>query len=440
MKIMLEQKPSLQMVMTAELRQAIELLQLTNYDLRKFIEKEAEKNPFIEIIEREERPIIHQATRTYHYEQDVDPLDFVSQENKSLYEHLIRQVNLLRVTKEMHSLLSYLISNINESGYLPISNEALSKEAQVPEWKVERARNILLKLEPLGIGAYDVSESLLVQAEEKYPEDVLLHATIEHHLENLANRRWATIAESLHISKQEVVNLLEKIQTLQPKPAMNFTSKETTYVTPDIIVHYDEEKDVFSISLNDYYVPDIRFNDEYVRKLLHDQEAERFVQEQYRRFHWLRQSVEQRRKTILNIMNVILNRQRTFFKEGFRGLNVLTLQDVATELNIHESTVSRATRNKMIETPNGTFELRRLFSTGIKNSIGRLTSQAKIKQLLKEIIQKENKAKPLSDQKIADRLKQDYRVKVSRRTVAKYRDQLKIPSSARRKQLMKSSS
>lgn len=433
----LEQRQTLQMVMTTELRQAIELLQLTNYELKTFIEKEAEENPFIELVEREDNgAYAYRSMRTHSHEEEVDPLDFISNDEPSLYDHLINQVNILKIDEQKRSILRFLVLNLNESGYLTMTNEEVSRSLNISPLKVELVRKILLTLDPIGSGAKDVNESLRIQAEEKYPDDELLHLAIENHLEHLAARKWGIIAERLHISQQDVAHLLAKIQTLQPKPAMNFSTRRIHYVTPDIIVERKDHTDTFHVTLNNYYVPNVRFNNEYASYMNNSKEIQSYVNEQYKKYNWLRQSIEQRRDTILKIMEVVLQKQRSFFTEGFRGLKPLTLQDVAMEIGMHESTVSRATANKIIETPNGTFELRQLFSTGIKSDDGEATSQTKVKELLQEIVQNENKAKPFSDQKMVDYLKDKHEIKVSRRTIAKYRNELNIPSSTQRKELL----
>src|SRR5690625_1198596 len=343
MRIVLEQRQTLQMVMTTELRQAIELLQLTNYELKTFIEKEAEENPFIELVEKEYSPTYsHRSSNFRSEEEEVDPLEFISNAEPSLYDHLLNQVNVLQINEEKRSILHFLVLNLNESGYLTMTNDEISQFLNIPHLKVETARKILLTLDPIGCGAYDVSEGLLIQAKEKYPGDELLHTAIQYDLENLANRKWGVIAERLHISRTDVAKLLAKVQTLEPKPAMNFSTRKTNYVTPDIIVQLDNQKDTFQITLNNYYVPNISFNNDYASNLQLSKELNSYVNEQYKKFTWLRQSIEQRRETILKIMEVVLRKQRSFFEEGFRGLKPLTLQDVAEEIGMHESTVSRA--------------------------------------------------------------------------------------------------
>lgn len=433
MRMVLEQRQSLKMVMTTELRQAIELLQLSNYELKQFIEKEAEENPFIELIEKDyDNYRTYSSNYTQYENNDVNPLDFATDDGQTLDDYLLQQVNLLPLTDRERTLLRFLVLNLNESGYLTMTNAEISEFLNVSENEIACARDILLTLEPLGIGAMDVRESLLIQAEAKYEDDLLLHTIIDYHLEDLANRKWKIIAERLHISRQQVAELFKKVQTLQPKPAMNFSSRGIHYVTPDIIVDWESEKEIFEVTLNNYYIPNIRFNNEYVNDVIGSSEVKSYVKEQYKKFNWLRQSIEQRRNTILNIMRVVLSKQQRFFEEGFRALQPLTLKSVADEIGMHESTVSRATANKIVETPNGTFELRQLFSTGIATEEGNDASQTKVKQLLKEIVNEENKTRPLSDQKIATQLKEQHRIVISRRTVAKYRDELNIPSSTKR--------
>lgn len=436
-RIVLEQKQTLKMVMTTELRQAIELLQLTNYELKQFIEKEAQENPFIELIEKDyvEPYTFRRPGLKNDDDEEVNPFDFVAKEEQTLDEHLLKQVNLLSIPECERSILTFLVLNLNENGYLPMSNAEISNILNVSEAEVERARQTLMTLDPVGIGARDVRESLLVQAKEKYHDDALLLTVIENHLDDLANRKWDAIAETLKIRRNEVADAFEKVRTLDPKPAMHYSTRGIHYLVPDIIVEWNEAEDAFEVTLNHHYIPNVRFNKEYVHQLPSSHELSSYVNEHFKKYNWLQQSIEQRRKTILNIMKVVLDRQRNFFKEGFRALKPLTLKDVADEIGVHESTVSRATANKIIQTPKGTFELRMLFSNTIKTEEGQDASQTKVKELLKEIVDKEDKTKPLSDQKIADLLKNRHQIVISRRTVAKYRDELNIPSSSRRKWL-----
>src|SRR5699024_9902001 len=214
------------------------------------------------------------------------------------------------------------------------------------------------------------------------------------------------------------------------------SSPHIEYLNPDIIVDIDEDTGDFQVYLNDNYVPEVRFNRDYSNEIASaEQQVSQYVNNHFRRYQWLQNSIQQRRNTILKIMKVLLIEQQDFFTDGLKALKPLTLKEVADLIEMHESTVSRATANKVVQTPQGSFELRKLFSTSLSTASGEKASQTTVKMMLKDIVDKEEKYKPLSDQKIADLLKEDQGVKISRRTVAKYRSELNIPSSTRRKEI-----
>lgn len=438
MKMVIEQRQMLKMVMTTELRQAIELLQLSTYELFQFIHEQVEENPLIELVEGNQFDyMLNRPTSGIRSnDQAVDPLDFIVQDEKSLYDYLIEQVNVLNISETQRQILHFIILNLDEQGYLAMSNEEIQHFLQVSSDDVVESLHILHELEPIGVGARNLAECLYIQAKNKYPEDSLLQEVIAHHLEKLADKKWHDIARNLSISLEKVNEIFTKIQTFNPKPGMNFTTKKPDYVSPDIFVELDEENDTYTVSLNHYYIPDIKFNYHYAERLNESKELSQYVNQYYKKYDWLQKSIEQRRTTILRIMEVIIRRQRKFFEQGFRSLQPLTLKEVAEEIGVHESTVSRATANKIVQTPIGTFELRHLFSTRLATSEGNDASQTKVKELLKEIIDHENKQKPLSDQKIADQLKKEKGIVISRRTVAKYREEMQIPSSSKRKEIV----
>lgn len=432
MKIVLEQKQMLKMVMTTELRQAIELLQLSTYELLQFIEEQAEENPFIELVEKSDDPFIHERrpTKTFS-EQQINPIEYASKNDKSIHDYLREQLILLHLDEEKYKLVHYLILNINEQGYLAINDEEVKHQLNVDEVQLKDAKKTLQKLEPTGIGASNLAECLTIQAKKKYPNEALLYRIIENNLQLIADKQWNRLAKKVDISLSEVKIITEKIQTLNPKPAQSFSSTQVDYVTPDIFIHANEKENSYFIQLNDYYVPNVTFNNNYSTN--YSKELSQYVSTHFKKFEWLQNSIEQRRNTILKIMGVIVNRQQNFLQNGFQSLKPLTLKDVADEIGMHESTVSRATANKIVQTPVGTFELRNLFST--KSSAGGDTSQTKVKLIIKEMIEEENKYKPLSDQKIANELKEANEIVISRRTVAKYRDELQIPPSSKRKEI-----
>src|SRR5699024_4413100 len=266
------------------------------------------------------------------------------------------------------------------------------------------------------------------------PEDDLLHTLIEENLSSLADKQWMNITNQYNVTLPEINEEFRKIQTLNPLPASIF-EEGIDYITPDITVRHNKIDNKYQVQLNDHYVPDINFNRNYADQLSQSKDMSQYIKTHFRNFEWLQRSIMQRRHTITKIMEVVIRHQRLFLNKGVQFLKPLTLKDVATEIDMHESTVSRATSNKIIETPAGTFQLRYLFSTKLSSSTGNNQSQTTVKALIRELVQKENKYKPLSDQKIVEKLKQKYDVEISRRTVAKYRFELQIFSSTKRKEI-----
>lgn len=435
MKIVLQQKQMLKMVMTTELRQAIELLQLSTYELLQFIQEEVEENPFIELIERDDDQFNDRPSRKVTSEQVIDPIEFATRDEKSMHEHLLEQLMWLYLDDKEYKLISYLILNINEQGYLTVKDEEVYEQFHLSKEELTKAKHILHQLEPKGIGASSLAECLAIQAKAKYPQDDLLLTVIEDYLQLIGDKQWKKVAEGLNIQLAQVKELYELIQTLNPKPATGLSSVKIDYVNPDIFIDVAKENGTYTIRLNDYYIPKLTFNDQYSNNLPKTEDLSQYVNHHYKKFDWLQKSIEQRRATILKIMGVIVKEQHQFLRRGLRFLKPLTLKDVADEIEMHESTVSRATANKIVQTPVGTFELRALFSTKLATQTGSDASQTEVKEMLREIIENEDKYKPLSDQKIADELKKDKGIIISRRTVAKYRDELNIPPSSKRKEI-----
>lgn len=433
MDLILQQKQTLKMVMTTELRQAIELLQMSTYDLYQFIQKQAEENPFLEVIESDSSSYQSPVTSSHAMMSPDEVMRETLRDERSMHEELMEQVMAFDIPKETASILEYLVYNIDEDGYLDVDPADVLEMFAITTEEYEEVKYILQQLEPIGIGAENLQECLLIQAKKLAPSDHVLHALIEEHLYDIANMDLAKIAEALQTTETEIMQKIERLKTLHPKPvSMIETAKEEVYVEPDIIIEYDEEKDDYTIRLNDYYIPNISFNRTYANELKQEQEVTSYIQQQFKKFEWLQSSLEKRRTTILKIMKVLIQKQKAFLQRGFIALRPLTLNHVAEMIEMHESTVSRATANKMILTPIGMFELRSLFSTALQTKEGDSVSKTKVKLLIQEMIYKENKQAPLSDQKIANLL-QEQSVVISRRTVAKYRKELGILSSSKRR-------
>src|SRR5699024_2489913 len=422
------------MVMTTELRQAIELLQMSTYDLYQFIQKQAEENPFLEVIESDSSSY---QTRLSTSQSMISPDEVMAATLKnevSIYDDLLEQLLTFNLTDKGEGILQYLIYNIDEDGYLDIAEEDVLLALDITVSDLEAAKAILQKLEPAGIGVVDLQECLFIQAKKLAPSDTVLHDVIQYHLHDVANQSVDSIAEQLGTTEAVIMEAIEKLKTFNPKPASVLEETvEDTYVEPDIIVSFDEAKADYKITLNDYYLPTISFNEAYANEIKQVGTVSSYVQEQFKKYEWLQASLEKRRTTMMEIMQVLINKQAQFLQNGFRALRPLTLNNVAEKINKHESTVSRATANKIIMTPIGTFDLRQLFSTALQTKEGEAVSQMKVKLLIQELIQEENKAKPLSDQKITHLLN-ERNIVISRRTVAKYREEMHILSSTKRRQ------
>lgn len=435
MELVLQQKQTLNLVMTTELRQAIQLLQYSTYELYQFIQEQQLENPLIEL--EEKVPDISYTSKPDRINKTVgtshDPLDFIANNDQGMREHLIEQTQWLPINEGEKKLVHYLILNLDENGYLPLQVEDIADELSLDVGQINKGIKLLQQLEPVGVGARSLKECLLLQVKFYYPEKPLIQCVIEEHLDLLANRKWHDIAKQMDIALSEVKVMYDFIRNLAPKPCTSVSNFHADYLNPDIIV--EQKGNGYVAYLNEAYLPEIRLNSQYTDFRTSSNEVSNYIQGHFKSYQWLLNSIEQRRSTILKIVNVILDKQHNFFKNGFSELQPLTLKEVADAIKMHESTVSRATTNKVIQTPKGSFDIRMLFNSKLATDDGNSTSQATVKLLLKDFVEKESKQKPLSDQKIAYHFKTKKGITISRRTIAKYREELKIPSSSKRKEI-----
>ena len=436
MEMLLQQKQTMNLVMTTELRQAISLLQYTTYELYQFIKEQELENPLIELVEKEDSYSYSSgAARKTVKSGDAtpDPFEFIANDGESMRQNLIKQSQWMNLSEGDQQILHYLILSLDENGFLPLTISEISSQLGLGEEEVLDKIKLLQQLEPIGVGARNLQECLLLQAEYHYPDEQIVQSIIKEQLNNLANKKWHEIANSLQATLQEVKMAFDMIQTLDPKPCTMLSNDKTEYLNPDIIIEHIDG--VFEVSLNDGYVPEIRYNQQYFGLVDKKTDAYEYVHDKYKSYQWLLSSIEQRRNTILKITHAVIQKQQGFFTDGFSALKPLTLREIADEIDMHESTVSRATMNKVIQTSKGSFDFRIFFTSKLNTADGNSMSQTKVKLLLKDIVKQENKYKPISDQKIADYFKTKKGVTISRRTVAKYREELKIPASSKRKEI-----
>lgn len=447
------------LVMTPELRQAITILQLSALELDEYIEQELLENPLLDISEDisksyenlEKVPKKDSDTIDWEeYFQDCSDMDFLRfpKEKKedeigfenfvsstpSLQDHLMMQLHLCSISRLEYKIGEFLIGNLDKRGYLTISIEETAELLKVPREEVEKVLKLIQTFEPAGVGARNLVECLLIQVEQREIKAPKIKEFIEKHLKDLAEARYSKIAESLGISLSEVQHLKDIVLTLDPKPGRNFSSvNDTQYIVPDAIV--EKVDDDYVVIMNDSISPRLSINS-YYRSLLYSESREpgisKFLSQRLDSALWLIKSIEQRRITLQKVITNIINVQREFLDYGIAYLKPLTMKQIAERVGIHESTVSRAISGKYVQTPRGVFELKFFFKNGLENANGSSTSSESIKKMIKELVGSEDPYNPLSDQKITDDLKKKGIV-ISRRTVAKYREEMGIPSSAKRR-------
>lgn len=447
------------LIMTPELRQAIAILQLPAMEMEEYIEQELLNNPVLELKDEQEdeprdedknketeEPGIPEWLEYFHDSSDVgyvppQPKERdISFENytalaPTLHEHLMFQLHLVVRSEEQRRIGAFLIGNIDDRGYLLVDADEAAGILNVPRCKVEAVTRTIQSLDPPGVGARSLRECLLLQWETLGRENRLVESIIRAHLDDLGEARVQRIADALGVSPGEVQAAADIIRTLDPKPGRKFGHPgDVRYVLPDIIVERVAHE--YVIIVNDAPIPRLAISPHY-RTLLTDDggtdpSTRKFLEGKFHSALWLLKSIEQRRLTLYKVMDAIVKRQRAFFDRGVRHLKPMTLREIADMIGMHESTVSRATSNKYVQTPQGVFELKYFFTSGVEKGQGGLISSESIKRIMRDMIEVEDTKSPLSDQALAEKL-ESQGINISRRTVAKYREEMGVVPSAKRK-------
>lgn len=434
------------LVMTQELQLAVKILQLTSMELNEYIQEQLIENPMLEIMERdnsEEAPyekdrldylmdMGNDYRENYQGDEDsefVSPLNFIARE-KDLWEYLKDQLNLLILSPEIFNIGEYIIDNIDENGYLTIDTDNIINKFNASSDEVESIITLVQSFEPVGICARSLSECLIIQLRNIGELDSVIQNIVENMLEDVADGRLSKIAKQNGISMEEVSYYVGIIKGLEPKPGKTFSSETPKYIVPDVIVEKHEGK--YLVTVNNDYVPHLKINNLY-RKLIRDKSSPeyKFIKDRMDSALWIIKSIEQRMQTIGRVVEAIVEHQMDFFEKGSE-FKPMSLHQIAEITELHESTVSRAIRGKYVQTPRGVFEIKKFFVRGMQSTSGEEIATVKIKGRIKELIQKENSKKPLSDQQLSEMLGAEGFV-ISRRTVAKYREELGIQSSSKRK-------
>jgi RNA polymerase sigma-54 factor len=353
----------------------------------------------------------------------------------TLAENLGEQLRLLALPDSDLEVGEVIIGSLDDRGWLVTPLEDVAQTTGRSLEEVQRILQIVQALEPPGIGARDLRECLLLQLEARKECDTLAWRIIHDHFDHLVNRRFPEIARQLKVGVEEVQNAADVIATLNPKPGFQISNEDPKYVVPDLLVERVDEE--YVVLLNDRNVPRLRISSAYESVLrqvkAQNDKTRAYLQSKFNSAKWLIQTIEQRRKTMIKVMNCIIREQREFFDKGIAFLRPLTLQQVARQIDMHESTVSRVCNGKYVQTPRGVFELKFFFSSGLETDQGEDISAKSVKDIIRQLIEEEDKKEPLSDQRIADML-HEKGLHIARRTVAKYREQLTIlPARFRRR-------
>jgi len=475
------QKLQQQLVITLQLQQAIKLLQLNHQELVTAVQKEMLENPTLEeipgtsenavsdaeaglmadasaqrqdVVEQnngaqEEQGIDwakvldeyansprSQGTSIRGNQEDLPPIEVTLTKSADLADHLIWQLNMQSCTDDEHKAAISIIHNLDHRGWLDGDVEQIMEEADVDQDSVEGAFMIVQGFDPQGCGARGLVECLCIQARVAWPEDPFIIPLLENHIKDLETRNYVNIARSLDLHQEDVVEYHRMIQTLEPWPGRPFADSPEQYITPDITVV--KVGDEWQILQNEDGLPRLRVSP-YYRKIFMDATSSKgdrdYIKERLESADFLIKSIFKRQRTIHKVMECILVRQRDFFEYGSERLKPMVLRDVADEIEVHESTVSRVTTNKYVQCPHGIFELKYFFNAGIQRVHGEDLAAEAVKQKIRKLIADEDIKKPLSDQKLVDLLRHQ-NVKIARRTVAKYREGMGILSSAQRKNVL----
>lgn len=467
-------KMSQQLVMTPQLQQAIKLLQLTRLELQDVVRQELEENPLLEetveaedirevepleAAEKENDP--NSQENEFHevetgedtlrdWDSYLDGYNYSSGEQYSgedehssfenlltrkdtLIDHLLWQLHMGPFSEHEVCIGEEIIGNIDEEGYLRASLEEVAQTCSVNEGEVLPVLERIQEFDPTGVAARDLRECLLIQARFLGMQGSVVERILLNNINDLETRKYKQIARDLKVDINQVLMAAKIIGEFDPRPGRGFGSEDVQYISPDIFIY--KVADDYVVMLNEDGLPNLKVNSFYLEARSNgsmDSRAEDYVSEKIRSAQWLIKSIQQRQRTIYKVAKSIVKFQREFLDRGIEHLRPLVLRDVADDIGMHESTISRVTTNKYMQTPLGLFELKYFFNSGLSTSEGDFVSSESVKNRIKDIIENEDPKKPLSDQRIAEMLSGET-VNIARRTVTKYRELLRLGSSSERK-------
>lgn len=468
MEARLSLRQTQRLVMTPLLQQAIHLLQLSTLELQEVLQQELTENPLLEEVdpdgaeppdpaepapaepasesvtestdspddlpfdltaaifdEPEERTLVEQE------ERDEIPFENLVRSGTTLSDYLQEQLQWATADPHERAIGEAIIGNLDEDGYLRADVAEIAQFVGANVEAVEKMLSVIQSFDPPGIAARTPQECLLIQLRADPQPDPVAIEIVERYFTDLERRRYKEIARAMKLWPDRIMEAVEEIQALEPKPGRKFTASESRYIVPDVFIH--KIGDGYRVVLNDDGIPRLRVNAAY-RRLLRGggEDVRQYVEQKVRSALWLIKSIHQRQRTLFRVTDSIAKFQRDFLDRGLPCLRPLALRDVAEDIGMHESTVSRVTTNKYVQTPQGLFELKFFFHSGIASGDGSMVSSVSVKKMLRDLIEQESAEHPLSDQELAQLL-QRRGLAIARRTVAKYREELGLlPSHQRR--------
>ena len=459
-----------QLVMTPQLQQAIKLLQLSRMELQEVIDQEIKENPLLEEDSGQEEPEqeetkqeevaaeaeAREETRESIKDQDWEeymegysissytsprseggdtPWENLITRQVTLADYLLWQLGMGPVSPQQREIGGFIIGNIDENGYLQIALEEVCKEMSCPAETAGGVLTLIQSFDPPGVGARDLQECLLIQLQGLAERNPLAEEIVQGSLSYCKNRNYRELARKLKVPLDQVLEAVEVISHLDPKPGRPFSPEEARTIIPDVFVYKVEGE--YVVALNDDGLPKLRISP-YYRELINANKKEvprHYLKEKIKSALWLIRSIQQRQMTLHKVTKSIVAFQRDFFDKGIDHLKPLVLREVADDIQMHESTVSRVTTNKYAHTPQGIYELKFFFS-GKVGGHGEEVAVKRVQNLIKQVITEENPRRPYSDEKICQLLKERHNIAIARRTVAKYREMMRILSSSERKKVM----
>ena len=450
-----------QQVLSQRMIQSAQILQMSTAELETYLKEAAVENPVIELEERRPEPEIaiqqqesinrlewlsgaDEQNRHYYAdysresrEDHPDLWNIADNRGEDLGEYLRSQTVLLHLSQADSALMDYMIGLIDSRGYYPEPPAETAGRLQVSETRVTKLLTMIRAMEPAGVGARDLKECLMIQLDRGGIEDALVRTLVSDYLEELGKNHLTQVARKLKVTPAQIGEALSVIRTLNPKPGNSFSSGENLkYIVPDVSIIKIE--DHYEIRLGDNVSPGMRIGSYYKRLLKQDsgKEVREYVDSRIRKAEWIMQCVAQRNETLMRVSRTILEGQMAFFEKGPGNLRPMIMADAARQLDIHESTVSRAVKDKYLQCAWGVFPMNYFFTAAVsRNENAAVSSADEVKRHIKEIIAAENSAKPLSDQKITNLL-QERGITISRRTVAKYREAMGLPDAGGRKHFL----